>query len=158
MTATDTFRVERSIHVDAAPSEIAPLILDFHRWMDWSPWDKTYPETQRAYSGAASGVGAVYDWSGKKAGAGRMEIRGVAPERITIQLDFARPFKASNTAEFSLAPEGGGTRVTWAMFGPKTMISKVMGLFFSMDAMVGKDFEKGLADLKAQAERAPVTA
>jgi carbon monoxide dehydrogenase subunit G len=156
--ATDTFRVERSTRVDAPPADIAPLILDFRRWMDWSPWDKSYPETQRVYGGAPSGVGAVYDWAGKKAGSGRMEIRRVEPERITIQLDFTRPMKASNIAEFSLTPEDGGTRVTWAMFGPKTMISKVMGLFFSMDAVVGKDFEKGLADLKAAAEHAPAAA
>jgi carbon monoxide dehydrogenase subunit G len=152
--SADTFRVERSIHIDAAPAEIAPLIADFRRWMDWSPWDKSYPETQRVYSGAASGVGAVYDWAGKKAGAGRMEIRRVEPDRITIQLDFTRPMKASNTAEFSLVPDGGGTRVTWTMFGPKTLLSRMMSAFFSMDSVVGKDFEKGLADLKAQAERA----
>ena len=152
-SSQDTFRVERSIQVDAPPAEIAPLILDFRRWMDWSPWDKNYPETQRVYAGAAPGVGAVYEWSGKKAGAGRMEIKRVEPDRITIQLDFTRPMKASNTAEFTLAPDGAGTRVTWAMFGPKTLMSKVMSVFFSMDSVVGKDFEQGLADMKAAAER-----
>ena len=153
-----TFRVERSIRVDAPPTEVAPLILDFRRWMDWSPWDKSYPETQRVYAGAVSGVGAVYEWSGKKAGAGRMEIKRVEPERITIQLDFTKPMKASNTAEFTLVAEGGGTQVTWAMTGPQTLMSKVMGVFFSMDSIVGKDFENGLADMKAAAEQAPADA
>ena len=156
--AADTFRIERSIDVATSLERIAPEICNFRRWMGWSPWDKTFPDTERSYSGPSEGIGAVYEWSGKKAGAGRMEIKRAEPGRITIQLDFTRPFKASNTAEFSLTPIDGGTRVTWAMFGPKTLMSKVMGLFFSMDAVVGKDFEKGLVDLKAVAEGAAVTA
>lgn len=151
----ETFRVERSVHVDAAPAAISPLIEDFRRWTAWSPYEKLDPNQQRSYGGAARGVGAVYAWAGKKSGAGRMEIRGVEPNLITIKLDFSKPMKASNTALFLLEPDGAGTRVTWAMEGPKTLMSKVMGLFLSMDSLVGKDFEQGLADLKAAAERAP---
>ena len=156
--AAETFRVERSIRVDAAPAAIAPLIEDFHRWTAWSPYEKLDPNQQRSYGGAERGVGAVYEWAGKKSGDGRMEIRAVEPGRITIKLDFSKPMKASNTALFLFEPDGAGTRVTWAMEGPKTLMSKVMGLFLSMDSLVGKDFEKGLADLKTAAERAPVTA
>ena len=97
----DSFRYERSIHVDAPPEQIAPLILDFRRWMDWSPWDKTFPQTQRVYSGAASGVGAVYEWVGKKAGSGRMEIKRAEPDRIIIQLEFSKPMKASNSFQIT---------------------------------------------------------
>ena len=154
-TPADKFRVERSIHVDVAPAEIAPMIEDFHRWSAWSPYEKLDPAMQRSYGGAERGVGAVYEWTGKKAGAGRMEIKAVQPALITIQLDFTKPMKASNTAFFVLEPDGAGTRVTWAMEGPRTLMTKVMGLFMSMDSLVGKDFEKGLADLKDLAERAP---
>jgi hypothetical protein len=154
-TSADRFRVERSIHVDAPPAEIAPMIEDFHRWSAWSPYEKLDPAMQRSYGGAERGVGAVYEWTGKKAGAGRMEIKAVQPALITIQLDFTKPMKASNTAFFVLEPDGAGTRVTWAMEGPRTLMTKVMGLFMSMDSLVGKDFEKGLADLKDLAERAP---
>jgi hypothetical protein len=158
MTTSDTFRVERSIQVDAAPADIAPLIEDFHRWTAWSPWEKLDPEMQRTYGGAEHGVGAVYEWTGKKAGAGRMEVTDVRPDRIAIQLDFLKPMRASNTALFDLTPDGGGTRVTWAMEGKQTLMTKLMHAVFSMDKLVGKDFEKGLADLKRQAERSPVTA
>lgn len=157
-TSADTFRVERSIYIDAVPAEIAPLIEDFHRWTAWSPYEKLDPAMQRGYAGADHGVGAVYTWTGKKAGAGRMEVKDVRPERITIQLDFTRPMKASNTALFEFAPDGEGTRVTWAMEGRETLMTKLMHRLINMDRMLGKDFERGLADLKAQAERAPAQA
>ena len=149
------FRVERSIVINAPANRIAPLILDFHNWLKWSPFDRIDPEQQRTYSGAASGVGAVYAWSGKKAGAGRMEVIAVQPDLISIQLDFSKPMTSHNQADFLFEPAGAGQKVTWAMHGPKTLMSRVMGVFMSMDSLVGKDFEKGLADLKAAAEGTP---
>ena len=149
----DTFRIERSIRIEAPPEAVFPLIQDFHRWTVWSPWEKLDPAMVRTYEGAERGVGAVYAWEGKKAGAGRMEIlRADAPSRVVIQLDFIKPFQAHNTAEFTLTEQSGATTVTWAMYGPKTMMSKVMGLFFNMDKLVGKDFEAGLAVIKRAAE------
>jgi len=65
---------------------------------------------------------------------------------------------AHNTAEFTLEPQGGGTKVTWAMHGPNTLMSKVMGLFVSMDKLVGPQFDEGLAKLKALSERTSVSA
>ena len=152
----DTFRVERSILIAAPPQAIFPYIDDFHRWVDWSPYEKMDPAMRKTYSGAAAGQGAVYGWAGKKAGSGRMEIRqSQPPARVLIQLDFSKPMTAHNTAEFTLTPQGEATRVTWAMYGPRTLMSKVMGLFFSMDKLVGPQFEEGLETLKRLAERAP---
>ncbi len=157
MTTPDTFRVERSIQIDAAPADIAPLIVDFHRWTAWSPWEKLDSVMQRAYGGAERGVGAVYEWTGKKSGAGRMEVTDVRPDRVAIQLDFIKPMRASNRALFELTPTGAGTRVTWAMEGKETLLTKLMHAVLNMDKLVGKDFEKGLADLKRHAEHASVT-
>ena len=75
------------------------------------------------------------------------------PSRIGIKLDFIRPFEGHNTADFSIAGKGEVTEVTWSMSGPNPYPAKVMGLFFSMDRIVGKDFETGLANLKAIAEK-----
>ncbi|MEG1054108.1 MAG: polyketide cyclase, partial [Janthinobacterium sp.] len=36
---------------------------------------------------------------------------------------------------------------------PSPYVSKVMTVFVSMDRMIGKDFEKGLNNLKTAAER-----
>jgi hypothetical protein len=154
----ETFRVERSAHIDAAPDAIAPLIIDFRQWMAWSPFDKMDPAAERTYSGAATGVGAVYEYAGKKAGAGRLAISEVRADGVRVRLEFLKPFKATNTADFRLEREGAGTRVTWAMHGPNTLASKVMGLFISTDKFLGGEFEKGLADLKRLAERTPVAA
>ncbi|TLP78078.1 polyketide cyclase [Pseudomonas nitroreducens] len=150
-----TFRVERTARIQAPPERVQGYIEDFHLWAQWSPFEKLDPAMQRSFSGADKGRGAVYAWEGNsKAGAGRMEILESDPgSRVTIALDFLKPFKASNTAEFTLVPRDGGTEVTWAMFGPVPFVAKIMHLFFDVDSMVGKDFEAGLANLKALAEK-----
>lgn len=158
-TRPDTFRVERSIRIGAPIVQVAELIDDFHEWSKWSPWEHIDPTMQRRFSGAEAGVGAVYEWEGTgKVGAGRMEITEMrsGSERglISIKLDFLKPFKASNTAEFLMKPTDSGTDLTWAMFGASPFMSKVMGVFMDMDKMVGKDFEAGLESLKKNAEAA----
>ena len=154
-TRPDSFRVERATVIKAPPAKVFALIEDFHQWAGWSPWEKLDPAMKRTHSGAASGKGAVYAWEGNSdVGAGRMEIlETTAPSRVLIRLDFMKPFEATNTAEYTIQPEGEATRVTWAMYGPAPFLSKLMQVFVSMDKMIGKDFEQGLANLKALAER-----
>jgi uncharacterized protein YndB with AHSA1/START domain len=153
-TKPDTFRVERSTSIQAPPEKVFALLDDFHRWSAWSPWEKMDPAMQRTYSGAARGTGAVYEWAGNsKVGKGRMEIVEATPaSKVAVRLDFLAPFAAHDTAEFTLASAGDGTNVTWVMHGPNLFIGKVMSVFVSMDRMIGKDFEAGLANLKAAAE------
>ena len=154
-TKPDTFSVQRSTSIKAPPEKIFAVINDFHRWPDWSPWEKLDPAMKRTQSGAASGKGAIYEWDGNsKAGAGRMEIIESTPaSKLGIQLDFIKPFEGHNIAEFSLTPEADATRVSWVMHGPTPFISKVMQVFVSMDTLIGKDFEEGLANLKALTEK-----
>jgi carbon monoxide dehydrogenase subunit G len=154
-TRPDTFRVQRSTSIKAPPGKIFPFINDFQNWAAWSPYEKLDPQMKRSRSGAASGKGSVYEWEGNsKVGKGRMEIADMsAPSLVRINLDFVRPFEAHNIAEFTLDPKGESTNVTWAMHGPAPYVSKLMGLFFSMDRMIGKDFETGLANLKSLAEK-----
>jgi hypothetical protein len=151
----DAFRIERSQRMKASPEKIYAVINDFHRWSEWSPWEKLDPQLKRTYGGSASGQGAVYEWQGnKQVGQGRMEIReALPPSKVTIQLDFLKPFEAHNTAEFALEKQGEFTNVTWAMQGRQPFMFKAMGLFFSMDKMVGKDFEKGLDNMKGIVEK-----
>ena len=151
----DNFRVQRATTIKAPPEKIFPLIADLHSWGSWSPWEKMDPAMKRTYSGPASGKGAAYAWEGNsKVGEGRMEITEASPpSKVSIKLDFLKPLEGHNTAEFTLEPKGESTNVTWAMYGPSAYIAKVMGVFVSMDSMIGKDFEAGLANLKAAAER-----
>lgn len=150
----DTFRVQRATTIQASPEKIFSLVNDFHRWPSWSPWEKLDPAMQKTHSGSPAGKGAVYEWVGNsKVGQGRMEItETVAPNRIAIKLDFLKPMEAHNVAEFSLATRGDATEVVWSMHGPAPFVSKLMGVFVSMDRLIGKDFETGLANLKAAAE------
>ena len=152
-TQPDTFHIERSTVIQAPPEKIAAILDDFHQWPKWSPFEKYDPAMKRTHSGAPRGKGAVYAWEGNsKAGAGRMEITEASAQHIAIDLRFLEPMAAQNVAEFTLVPEGNATKVTWSMHGPQMYISKVICLFVSMDKMVGKDFEAGLATLKQQAE------
>jgi hypothetical protein len=149
-----TFRLERRALISAPPEKIFPLLNDLHAWRVWSPWEKLDPEMKRDYGGAQSGVGANYGWDSKKAGAGRMEIvDSTPPSKLGVKLDFIKPMEAHNMVEFLLQPQGAATKVTWAMYGPQPFFSKLMGIVFSMDKIVGKDFEAGLANLKAAAEK-----
>ncbi|MCB8820407.1 SRPBCC family protein [Microvirga rosea] len=154
-TRPDTFQVQRSASIKAPPEKIYALINDFRHWGSWSPYEKKDPAMKRTLSGAESGKGAVYQWDGNnQVGSGRMEIAEASPARqITIKLDFIRPFEGHNIAEFVIAPrDDHSTQVTWAMHGPSPYVAKLMGLFFNMDTMIGRDFEDGLSNLKALAE------
>ena len=154
-TRPDSFRIERSITIQSTPGKIFPLINNFHQWESWSPWEKIDPQINRTYSGAPEAMGSIYEWSGNKnIGQGRMEItESVPPSKITIKLDFFTPFEAHNAVDFVLTPKGNSTLVTQAMYGPSPFISKLMGLFFSMDKMVGEKYEEGLTNLKRMAEK-----
>lgn len=154
-TRPDKFRVQRSITIKAPAEKIFPQVNDLCAQQAWSPWEAKDPAMQRTYSGAQSGVGAKYEWKGnKQVGHGRMEIvESVAPTRLVMKLDFLEPFPANNMAEYSLQPQGDSTIVTWAIYGPSPFMSKLMGIFMSFDTMIGKEFETGLAKLKAQMEK-----
>jgi hypothetical protein len=154
-TRPDTFRVQRSTSVKAAPDKVFAYLIDFQKWGAWSPYEKLDPDMKKTLSGAANGKGSVYAWDGNsKAGKGRMEItESSAPTKVTLQLDFEKPFQAHNVAEFTMVPKGDVTEVTWAMGGPTLFVGKVLGLFLDMDKMIGKDFETGLANLKTLTEK-----
>ena len=153
MASKDEFEVKREATIPASRAAVYALLVDFHRWREWSPWEDLDPALGRTYSGPDAGTGAVYEWSGnRKAGAGRMEITdAVEPSKVQIALQFLKPFKSSNTTTFELVERDGDTHVTWRMVGPKTFMTRVMGIFTSMDKVVGKDFEKGLDRLKVAA-------
>ena len=154
VTRPNSFRVERNVRINAPAERIYPLIDNFHEWTKWSPYEKMDPTMKRNYGGATSGTGASYGWDGNsRAGSGSMVILEATPSsRVLIKLDFSKPFVAHNTAEFTIAPSAAGSTVTWAMYGPSPFMSKVMGLFMSMDSLVGGQFEEGLANLKRVSE------
>jgi hypothetical protein len=161
-TKPATFKVERQTVIKAPSAAIFPNLADFHRWGAWSPWEHLDPQMRKTYSGPPTGVGSSYSWIGNSdVGEGRMTVLESVPnEALTLKLEFLKPFEATNTTTYTLRPVSGdnGTQVTWSMEGPNSFMGKVMSVFASMDSMIGKDFELGLANLKRVSESSPSAA
>jgi hypothetical protein len=149
----DTFRVQRTATIQAPSERIHPLINDLRQFNTWNPYEKKDPKIVGAYGGPASGPGASYAFTGNKdVGKGAIRITSSEREVVRMILTMLEPFEAENRVEFRLEPHGAGTNVTWALEGRVPYLARIVHLFLDMDAMVGKDFEAGLASLKEIAE------
>jgi uncharacterized protein YndB with AHSA1/START domain len=148
------FRVTRTGIISAPPAAVFAQVNDLHMWEGWSPWAKLDPAAKKSHEGPAAGVGAVYRWAGnRKVGEGSMTIIESRPaELIRFKLEFLKPFKGTNTAEFTFQPEGNQTAVTWSLSGKNSFTSKAMGFIVNSDKRIGSQFEQGLADLKFMVE------
>ena len=147
------FSVQRSTVINTPAERVLEFLLNFHKWSLWSPWEKLEPTMEKKFSGAEEGIGAIYEWNGEKVGQGRMEIIEATDRKVRLTLAFLKPMKANNITEFILEPQDNGTKVTWIMSGTNNFMSKAMQTVMSMDGLVGRDFERGLADLKDVAEK-----
>jgi hypothetical protein len=148
------FRIVRSLLINAPAQDLYGMAADLRNFNTWNPFALQDPQLKLTYSGANAGTGAAYNWEGPKTGVGRMEIISAEPSRlVTMKLDFSKPFEAHNTVDFTFQAVGSQTNVTWEMRGTRNFMMKAMGLFFSMDRVVGGEFEKGLATLKTISER-----
>jgi hypothetical protein len=150
----DTFRVERRLRIAATPDAIFLHLNDLETWLTWSPWAGKDPNAKNTFGALRAGKGASMRWEGnKEVGVGTMTITETAPDRsLAMRLDFEKPFKGTNFAEFTLKPDGASTEVTWSLHGPAPLVTKIMDLLMNMDRMIGRDFEAGLANLKARVE------
>ena len=148
------FRIERKVSIRARPETVFPLINNLRGFNVWNPYLKMDPAARQTYGAIDEGNGASYAWESAKTGVGSMEIiESIPPTKVLMKLEFVKPFRASNFGEFTLSRKGGSCEVTWAMHGPKPFMTRLMTMFFSMDKMVGREFSKGLAGLKALAEK-----
>ncbi len=151
----DTFTVQRNALIQAPPEKVFALIDDYRAWAAWSPWEHKDPAMQRTFGATTRGAGARYAWEGnKEVGKGSMTtVESIAPSKVTLRLDFEKPFEARNIVTFTLAPEGAATRVLWKMEGPVPYLFKIMHMLCDMDKMCGRDFEAGLSAMKTAAEQ-----
>ena len=153
---TSDFRVTRTALIAAPPDVVFDQVNDLHHWEAWSPWAKLDPAAKNTYVGPPAGTGAAFSWSGNRnIGEGRMTVTESIPAKLVrFRLDFVKPFKGTNLAEFTFKPDGGGTTVTWSMSGKYNFITKAFGLFMDCEKMVGGQFDQGLAQMKTLAEAA----
>jgi uncharacterized protein YndB with AHSA1/START domain len=153
-TRPGEFRVSRSATIAAAPEVVFPHVNELRKWDTWSPWAKLDPNAKNSFDGPSAGQGASMSWAGNnEVGEGKMTITESRPnELVRFKLEFYKPMAGTSEAEFTFKPEGGGTRVTWTMTGKNDFIGKAVCLVMNMDQMIGGQFEKGLAGMKAVAE------
>jgi len=149
------FRISRSATIAAPPSAVYDQIVNFQKWSAWSPWAKLDPNAKNNITEPASGVGASFAWSGNnQVGEGRMTITDTKlNERVLMNLEFTKPFAATNNTEFTLKPEGNQTVITWSMAGHNNFVGKAMCLIMNSDKMVGTKYEEGFANLKKVVEK-----
>ena len=163
-TRPSAYHVERKLDV-AAPAELVFGVLnDLHQFAGvlvffGSSWEKLDPNMQKTFEGPAAGVGQSYAWSGKEAGKGKMTIEESVPgQKVGMKLEFVEPMASTATCALTLAGTPTGSSVTWSMDGNHNFIGNALGMFMNMDAVLGTDIEKGLAQLKTVAEEAAKTA
>lgn len=145
--------VERSTIVEgAAVEDVEPLLRDLRAFNEWSPWDALDPDMERTYSEKTDEVGSVYAWKGNdEVGTGSITITGIEPGKITMHLRFVEPFEDEADASLRYEPAGDGVKVTWTFDQDLGFMGKAMSLFMDFDEMLGKDYEKGLSNLKSLA-------
>jgi hypothetical protein len=150
-----SFHIQRRAHIAANAETIYPYLSDFRKGQLWSPYEKKDPAMQRTFSGAESGKGSVYEFSGnREVGKGRLEIvETQEPTRVVLTLDMLEPIKGHNLVTYSIRPDAGGSEVSWTMDGECNFFSKLMGIFFNLDKMIGGDFSTGLINLKTLVEQ-----
>ena len=153
----DDFKVARSATMKATPAAVFEQVNDFHKWDAWSPWAKMDPNAKATFDGPTSGKDAKFSWAGNSdVGEGNMTIVESKPDdHVRIRLDFIKPLAGTNDVLMKIEPQGDETKLTWSMSGKKNFITKAIGLFMDCDKMVGDQFEKGLANMKAIVEAKP---
>lgn len=155
-TKPDTLTVQRSLLVQAAPADILPYAQDYRLFVQWIPWTALDPAQEVRFSEPPAGEGAWYTWKGNdKVGEGRMTILAVSDERVDSRLEFFAPWESTANSFITAKPRGDGqTELTWGFEQKNDGMGKLMMVFMDMDAMLGADFEKGLAALKPMVEKA----
>jgi uncharacterized protein YndB with AHSA1/START domain len=151
------YRVARTATMAAPAAAVFTQVNDLKKWEAWSPWAKLDPNAKCTFEGPAAGKDAAMAWVGNnQVGEGRMTITESRPnEFIRFQLEFFKPMAGTSTAEWAFKAEGGQTTVTWSMFGKNNFVGKAMCLVMNMEKMMGGEFDKGLASLKAIVEAPP---
>lgn len=152
----DSVHLERATIVAAPASDVFPFANDYANWSQWDPWRSKDPDQKTEVSDPSAGVGAWSSWDGNdEVGAGKQTITASTEnEKVVQDLEFFRPMEMKAVASITLSPAEGGTKVVWSYDAQQDLIGKAFTMFMDMDAMMGPEFDKGLASLKGAAEAA----
>jgi effector-binding domain-containing protein len=157
LIAPKDFDIHREVVINAPQETVWKGISTFEEFNKWNPWSKLDPKMIVKEEGVDGTVGAKHSWKGnKKVGEGSMTLAKIEPYKATEYDLFFADFGSHNTGYYTMEPAGKGQKVTWGMRGHMGFPWNVMMLFMNMDKEGGKDFEEGLANLKAQSESARI--
>jgi uncharacterized protein YndB with AHSA1/START domain len=148
-----SFSVARSTRIEAPAERVYDYVVEPRKWTQWSVWTRRDPQMRITYSGPPFGMGARWSWESGKEGNGTMELTRVEPGRRVEYSLFLPGFNMRSGGALALEPAGSGTVVTWTQKGDVGGNPLKHYLAAAMDRMVGPDFEQGLANLKALAEK-----
>jgi uncharacterized protein YndB with AHSA1/START domain len=153
-TRKGQFRYERSGVINAPPEKIFPYISNLQLGGQWNPYEKKDPNMKKTFSGTDGQVGSTLEFDGNsEAGSGKLEILKIVPNQsVQIRLIMTKPIAADNLVEYTLTPEGSGTRFSWAMSGDSGFMGKLVNVFIDCEKMVTDDFEAGIQNLKTLVE------
>ena len=152
-TRPNTYKVERSLKINTPPEKIFPYLISFKKGLEWSAWDRTEENVKRTFTGPESGIGAVYEFEGKKSGHGKLSFKNIVPnEEVKIDLTFYKPMQGSNDVTYSLKRDGDATVMKYHMTGPAPIIARIIWLFSDMDKFMGDKFNQSMQNLKTIVE------
>jgi len=144
-----TYRVERSVVINAKPKAVYAQIGNLKQWPKWTVWnEKLDPTMTITFEGPEEGTGATYRWTGEKVGNGMLMFNRTEDNKgVWYGLDFENGKYVSEGA-ITIEPQGDAVKVTWHNGGNLGLnpINRYFGLL--MDRMMGPDFEQGLNNLK----------
>jgi len=147
------FMVSRSVTINAPADKVYSFVANPKGWKQWAVWNQRDPAMQIEYSGPESGTGAKWSWKSKTQGDGTMTFTSTEPAR-KVAFDLYFPdFGTTSQGLIDFVPDGNTTKVTWTMNGDMGSNPLFRWMALGMDGMVGKDFEAGLTNLKAVAEK-----
>lgn len=147
--AKKSYHIERSIDIEAPRSMVFESVSQFKNIDKWSPWNELDPNMKKTYGGADGTVGATYSWSGNKdVGEGTQTIQSISPDRVDFLVNTTEPFKATFPASFILSGDEQRTKVTWTLDPVLPFPINVWAMFTNVDRAMGKDYDRGLGNLK----------
>lgn len=150
------YSLKRTVVVDAGKEKVKAYMVNFENFQEWSPWAEMDSVMEIEISGEPGTVGSSYEWEGNDdVGEGTMTITAVSEDTVKVHLKFEEPFESESPTYYAFKDVGGKTEVTWYMEGKMAYPWNIMGLFVNMEEAIGKDFEKGLGNLKKKVEELP---
>ncbi len=151
-----SYRVVRSVAIEAPPATVYPLVGDLAHWRDWSRLYAGDPEMQVRFSAATTGAGAWTEWSSPRDAGGRAEILDAqTPERMRYRMSY-NGIPVDTEGDFGLVGTAGGrgTHLTWTSTGRLgwSPLARWFGLL--LRRVEGTQLDEGLSALKTRAEKA----